>query len=143
MKVKGLDGKEYKLSLTGKVVVNDNRARSAGHLIARKLLNELFPFDPPYEEVTIPGCGAPLYLDFLLPARRLAVEVQGSQHRKPSKFFQGGQAGFLKQQARDKKKIEWCELNGLILVELNDDRTDGWRELLNNAFGRRSEGLAG
>jgi hypothetical protein len=135
LRVKGLDGKDYKLSLSGRVAgKGDTRARSAGHLLARTLLLELFPFDPPYEEVTVPGCGGVLYLDFLLPARRLVVEVQGRQHRQPSKHFHKGAAGFRKQKGRDRRKREWAELNDLTLIELHDDDTDGWRGRLSNAF---------
>lgn len=135
MKVKGLDGKTYKLSLGQKVVGNiDTRSRSTPHKIARKLLLKIYPFDPPHEEVTIPGCGTPLYLDFLLPQRRLAIEVHGEQHRKYSKYFHGSPSGFTKQRERDRRKAEWCELNGLVLVALHDNDIDGWEAVLRAAF---------
>lgn len=146
MKVKGLDGREYKLALAGKVVgARDARGRSAGHLEARRLLLALFPFDPPYEEVTVPGCGAALYLDFLLPQRRLAVEVQGAQHRRESRHFHGGKAGFAAQRRRDQAKREWAEANDITLLELHDDDRGSWEERLRSAPGlaRPAGGEAG
>lgn len=135
MKVLGLDGKEYRLALNGRVVSDNSRPRSSGHLLCRQLLRELFPFDPPCEEVTLPGFGAsPLYLDFLLPARKLALEVQGSQHRTYNKMMHGSPAGFAKSKARDARKAEFCRLNGITLLVLHDDRTDGWRGTIQSAF---------
>lgn len=136
MKVLGLDGKEYKLSLADRMAAaGDSRARSSGHLLARTILRELYPFDAICEEVTLPGCSdSALFLDFLLPARKLALEINGRQHAEYVPFFHGSKAGFAKSQVRDKKKAEFLRLNGITLVTLDDDRTDGWRDALRAAF---------
>jgi hypothetical protein len=140
MKVLGLDHKEYRLALSGRRVGNkDARVRSAGHLEARRLLSKLFPFDPPCEEVALPGCGVALFLDFILPQRRLAVEVQGRQHRQAVPHFQGGPKGFAAQVRRDKLKQEWAALNGVRLVVLHDDRRDDWERQLAAAFDRLAD----
>lgn len=135
MRVLGLDGREYKLSLADRVAApGDSRARSAGHLLCRKLLREVFPFDAVCEEVTLPGCGDPLYLDFLLPSRRLAFEIQGRQHYEYVPFFHGSRAGYAKAQARDKKKAEFLRLNGITLVTLDDSDTAAWAAAVRSAF---------
>ncbi len=114
----------------------DRRPRSDGHLLARSLLLKLFPFDPPYEEVRLPGCPTELFLDFLLPQRRLALEVQGRQHREYVPHFHRTPAGYMAARKRDAMKLEFCELNGLILLELNDDDRTGWESAIRNAFAR-------
>lgn len=123
MRVVGLDGRVYSLKL--------RRSRreqcSAGHVAARLLLARLLPFDPAYEEVFLPGCG--LYLDFLVPTRCLAVEVQGIQHRQPGAFGRGLPT-LRAQQGRDSRKAEWCRRNGFTLVELHDHERDGWENQL-------------
>lgn len=126
MKVKGLDGKEHRLALAGRVVTK----HSSGHQAALTLLRELFPFDTPYEEVALPGCGGALWVDFLLPQRRLAVEVQGVQHSVYVEHFHGGPKGFRRSLSRDQRKREFFELNLFRLVELHDDRRDQWRSQL-------------
>ena len=125
MKVVGLDGRTHAWSLTGRVPRGDDpRPRSAGHRRARALLGRLFPFDNVLEEVHLPGCPADLYADFVLPKKRLVVEVQGRQHRAYVPHFHGSPAGFRAQRARDLMKAEWCRLNTLWLATLDDDRDD-------------------
>lgn len=130
MKVRGLDGREYSLDLRGKVPLdNDDRPRSALHLRARALLTQLFPVDVRAEEVQIPGEW--LFLDFFLPARKLAVEVQGRQHGCEIGFFHPTRLAFFESRARDNRKADWCELNGFRLVLLEHDGTDrDWAERL-------------
>jgi hypothetical protein len=143
VKVRGLDGKEYRLSLAGKVAsAADRRPRSQNHLLARDLLKKLYPFDPPHEEVELPGCGARLVMDFLLPQRKLAVEVQGRQHREFVPHFHGSPKKFLEQRSRDRLKGEWCDANGFVLVELNDDDHGDWGRAIANAFAARVAGTA-
>lgn len=136
MKVLGLDGKEYKLALASRLAAEgDSRPRSKGHLLCRQLLRELYPFDAVCEEVALPGFGATaLYLDFLLPSRKLAVEVQGRQHLEYVPHYHGSKAGFAKAQLRDRRKAEFLRLNGITLVALDDSDTSGWREALRAAF---------
>lgn len=134
MKVLGLDGKEYKLSLADRMVGGDTRPRSAGHLLCRQLLRELFPFDAVCEEVTLPGGPSAMYADFLLPARRLALEVNGRQHAEYVPHYHGSKAGFAKAQKRDRDKRAFFGLNGITLLELDDARTDEWRDAIRSAF---------
>lgn len=126
MKVKGLDGRVHNFS-GQRVEPGDTRPRSSGHLRARVLLNELFGLEPIWEEVFLPGCKGSLYLDFFLPRRMLAVEVQGQQHFSCVPHFHGGAAGFRKQRERDARKREFCEMNGIRLVELKDNECNDWR----------------
>lgn len=75
-----------------------------------------------------------MFADFILPSRKLAVEVQGRQHATYVPHLHGSKAGFAKSQLRDRNKRAFFELNGITLVTLDDDRTDGWRDALRAAF---------
>ena len=86
------------------------------------ILNELFPNDVILEEFFIPGDS--LYIDFLLPRRKLAVEVHGRQHFEYSQFFHGSKENFRKSQQRDRRKLEWCSLNKIQMVAINHDDTE-------------------
>lgn len=126
MKVTGLDNKAYSLNLKGKP---PRKSVSAGHLAAREFLKERYGFDTILEEIHLPGCVGSLFVDFLLPNRRLAVEVQGQQHRVYVAHFHLSPQGFLQQKRRDAVKRQWCETNGFTLVELPDDRIAEWPEI--------------
>ncbi len=127
-KAKGFDGKDHVWTLTKQ---ESNRA-SKGHKLARELLKELFPLDIVYEEVTLPGSktnkNGTLYADFYLRSRNLIIEIQGEQHTEHIPFFHETKGKFYKAQTRDRKKQEWCELNGITLVELpTSESIDEWR----------------
>jgi hypothetical protein len=80
------------------------------------ILEEVFPDDFVLEE--FPCAGEGLHLDFFLPRRKLAVEVQGEQHYKFNAFFHKSKADFVAQKNRDKRKENWCEINSIRLVKI-------------------------
>lgn len=132
MKVVGLNGKEYNLDLKKYSTPRDKC--SYAHKLARGLLQEMFSGYSIYEEVKLPGSRDPskksvLYLDFLIPTCKIGIEVHGKQHFQFTPFFHKTKIGFLQAKARDRAKAEWCEVNNLILVELQwDDTIEYWRK---------------
>ena len=57
-------------------------------------------------------------LDIFNISRRIVVEVQGRQHSAYVPFFSGSRSGYLGQIKRDLKKVEFCRINGLTLIEI-------------------------
>jgi len=113
---------------------NDGRARSKYHLKARNLLRQTFPTCQILEEVPIKVRRAEtLYLDFFIPLHDLCIEVHGEQHYRFVKFYHKTKLGFAQARKRDKKKVEWCELNNIGVVELpfNEDE-NGWKKRIEN-----------
>jgi hypothetical protein len=130
MKIRGLDGREYRLKLTGREADPD-RPASSGHTRARTLLLALYPHDRVYEEVHLPGAKFDLYVDLLVPGRKLAVEIQGVQHRTFSTFFHGTPAKFREQVRRDAVKRDLLLINGFRFVAIDDDVPgELWPDLL-------------
>jgi len=135
MKTIGLDGKEYSWSPSSSALADEGRSKL--HLKARKLLNEMFPYDIILEDVTLPGTKnarrkSLLIADLFLPARNLMVEVNGEQHTKHITYYHKTKHEFLKAQLRDREKIEWCDINDISLVILNFDQdVEEWRRLIN------------
>lgn len=120
MKVRDLDNNITVWSLHGYTVNgnNDRNIRSSFHLEARQLLKELYPTLTILEEVPIHLRRNQIaYLDFYLPLRKMAVEVQGEQHFKFIPHFHGTLAAFAKSRRRDTEKKEWAEINGITLIE--------------------------
>ena len=59
-----------------------------------------------------------LSLDFYNANKKIAIEVQGDQHVKFVKHFHKTRLKYLEQLKRDQKKLDFCELNGIKLVEI-------------------------
>lgn len=83
----------------------------------------LYPYwkgDLVLEEMTI--VGTRLSIDIYNATQKVAIEVQGQQHIKHNKFFHGSRAqgGLRKQFERDEKKLKFCEINDITMVEIYD-----------------------
>lgn len=125
----GLDNQDYPIQ------IGERRENaSKGHLLARQIILDTFPKLPLFEEVTIRLAATKYgFLDFLVPKVWIAVEVQGSQHSSFSGFFHGDKMDFYRSQGRDRQKRDWCELNGIKLVEFKYGEESKWNVLLENA----------
>lgn len=132
MKFLGLDGREYGIDISQYSQNSSAENKSGPHLKCRKLLKELFPLDVIIEEFPLPGSkgvGRKLFCDFIIPARKIMVEVHGMQHFEYCPFFHESKADFIKGQRRDKDKQEWAEKNSITLIVLKDtDKEDDWRK---------------
>jgi hypothetical protein len=69
-----------------------------------------------FEEFRI--VGTRLSLDFYNANKKIAIEVQGGQHIKYVKHFHGNRLKYVDQLKRDKKKLDFCEINNINLVEI-------------------------
>ena len=132
MKLLTSKGREYSIQPLDYIKSNDQiKNKSAGHLIARKLLKELYPGEWILEEVPARTDKSTLYIDFIIKRHQIVVEVQGPQHTEFSEFFHKTQEGFRDSQRRDRDKANWCEVNGLTLIELPyGESEDDWRKRL-------------
>jgi len=81
-----------------------------------QIIKKRYPLDPVLEDITIPDTR--LSLDFFIPHRKLAVEVQGEQHDQMNPYFHKSNAEFEEQKERDELKRFFCELNGIKLLEI-------------------------
>lgn len=80
------------------------------------ILTQTFPGYYVLEE--FPCVGEGLFLDFFLPTKKLAVEVQGAQHFEFNAFFHKDKRAFARQKANDRRKEEWCEVNEIRLIKI-------------------------
>lgn len=117
MKFKTLDGKERTVKNAKKYLIKWNdKSRSK---LQEKVKNFLKPYwigDVVFEELKI--VGTRLSIDFYNANKKIAIEVQGHQHFKYVPFFHGTRTNYLKQIKRDVKKINFCEINKIFLVEI-------------------------
>jgi len=70
-----------------------------------------------------PVAGTRLSLDFYNANKKIAIEVQGAQHTKHVPFFHGkNKYNFVNQLRRDQEKLNYCEINEIILIEVYDEK---------------------
>jgi len=137
MKIKDLDGNQHIWSLKGYGIgagicslVPEHK--SSLHLAARKLLQELYPTLIILEEVPIRiHRNENLYLDFYLPLRKMAIEVNGEQHFKYIPHFHHTLNAYMKSRKRDEDKKTWCDINNITLIEFPyNESVDEWKNKL-------------
>lgn len=84
---------------------------------AKKFLRRYWEGFVVYEE--FPVFGTKMRLDFFNGTRKIAIEVNGDQHREFTPYFHNdSRSQYWKQLKRDVRKLEWCELNGIRLIEI-------------------------
>lgn len=133
MDIVDLDDNIRKWQLKGYLSKATATNKSSYHIIARKILHEMYPTFQILEEVTIPiNAKETLYLDFYIPLIKKCVEVHGEQHYKFIPFYHTTKLNFLKAQKRDKQKKEWCEKNSIAYIELPYDLDEQqWKAKIN------------
>ena len=73
-----------------------------------------------YEE--FPVYGSMLKIDLLNATKKIAVEIQGSQHESFNKFFHdNSRLKYLESIKRDVKKEKWIDTNGFKFIELYEN----------------------
>lgn len=120
IKVLGLDKKEYDLDVrqSSHPPRSEAACKSKIQFEVGELIKQRFPHDIMLEELYLPGSNK-LYLDFLLPSRRLGFEIQGQQHSKFVEFFHKTEKGFAASKQRDSTKNLWCEINNIELFYIS------------------------
>jgi len=76
-----------------------------------------------YEE--FPVYGTRMKVDIVNATRKIAIEVNGTQHSKFNKFFHGNsRAKYLASIKRDVKKREWLKLNNFKIIEIEQNEVE-------------------
>lgn len=87
------------------------------------LLKDAFPHHTILTEYYVKYKGNKLFFDFFVKELNVLFEVQGRQHDEYVSHFHGDRDGFLNSKRRDNLKKEYCQLNGLSLIEIRDELT--------------------
>jgi hypothetical protein len=124
MDVYDLDGNMHYWHLAGHQA-NPNVKKSSLHLRARDLIKTIYPTLQVLEEVPIKTRKSDtLYLDFYIPLIKTCIEIHGEQHYKFIAHYHGTALGFMRHKKRDREKLEWCQNNGIIFIELPFNESD-------------------
>ena len=117
MNFKTLTGSLKRLPRPKRYLINwRKKSRSKRQFETKQFLKEFWKDHVVFEE--FPVAGTKMTLDFYNANKKVAVEVQGQQHTQYVPFFHGRRGNFASQLRRDEKKLTFCELNGIKLVEI-------------------------
>ena len=108
------DTRESKWPIKTEAACRSNLQYKVGQIIKIK-----YPLDTVLEDITLPK--SRLSLDFFLPMRKIAVEVQGKQHKSFTPFFHKTKSSFDDQLKRDEEKEFFCQLNEIDLVYIDSE----------------------
>ena len=133
MKFKTLQGSFKRIPKVKKYIIEWNEeSRSKLQFSVKKFLEKYWKNHVVFEE--FPVAGTKLTIDFYNATKKIAIEVQGQQHRKYVPFFHGGyKNNYINQLRRDKKKSDYCAINNIDLVEIYE--TDELNKTLFKKFG--------
>jgi len=117
-------GKVRNLKNPKKYLINwGSQSRSKFQTKIKSFLKDYWFHDIVFEEFRL--VGSRLSLDFYNANKKIAIEVQGDQHTKYVKHFHKNKLKYLDQLKRDQTKLDFCEINGIKLVEIySNDNID-------------------
>lgn len=117
MRFKTLTGSSADLKNAKKYLIKwSGNSKSKFQLSVKDFLYPYWKTDIVFEELKI--VGTRLSFDFYNANKKIAVEVQGAQHTQYVKFFHGNRMKYLDQLKRDDKKLRFCQINEITLVEI-------------------------
>ena len=97
----------------------DSKSKSKVQNSVKKYLKKYWLNDIVFEE--FPLAGSRMTFDFYNATKNVIIEVQGKQHTKFIPFMHANsKINYLKQLKRDEDKINFCNLNDIILLEYFD-----------------------
>ena len=120
MRFKTLNGALKRISKPHRYKIDwDSPSRSKIQYEVKKVLKGIWSKHVVFEE--FPVAGTKMSLDFYNANKKVAVEVQGKQHTKYIPHFHGkNKINYIAQLRRDNQKREFCEMNGIKLVEIHE-----------------------
>jgi len=116
MKINNIIGKQVSVS-TKKYLVNwDKPACSKFQTDVRNFFRTFWERHVVLEEFRIPG--SLLRIDLINLSLKIVVESSGRQHSDYVAHFHKNRSGYLSSIKRDLEKHNWCEKNGLTILEI-------------------------
>ena len=129
-----LKGKPVNKNLSKYSIDWDGKSRSKIQFQTKQFLKPFWKNHVVMEEC--PVTGTLLKVDILNATLRIAVEINGQQHSGYHYFHNGQPLNYLKGIKNDTKKLQWLELNGYQLIEINYDEVPILsREFFKEKFG--------
>ena len=119
MRLYNVYGKLQSRNVTRFLIDWDAKSRSKIQFKVKNFLKKYWKNQIVYEE--FPVYGTRMKVDILNATKKIAIEVQGSQHGQFNKFFHGNsRQKYLNSIKRDVQKAEWLDQNEYTLIEIEE-----------------------
>ena len=102
-------------TIQDKNFINEPVKRSRGEDKVYSLMREIYPKQLILRNIR-PSWLKGLEIDIYVPRKKIAIEYQGEQHRKPVPDF-GGKNTYISQKKNDQLKRKYCKENKVQLIE--------------------------
>jgi predicted PolB exonuclease-like 3'-5' exonuclease len=123
MRLLNIYGKLQAKNVSKFLIKWNGKSRSKIQFRVKQFLKSYWESQVVYEE--FPVYGTRMHVDILNATKKIAIEVNGSQHSKFNKFFHAGsRLKYLESIKRDVAKAGWLEHNGFTLVEIEENEVD-------------------
>ena len=123
MRLTNINGKLVSKNVTKYLIDWRKKSRSKVQTKVKRFLQAYWKNQTVYEE--FPVFGSKMKVDFLNTTLKVAIEVQGKQHRQFNPFFHSNsRAKFLSSIKRDLEKASWLEENNFKLVEVEEEQVN-------------------
>ncbi len=120
MRLFDINGRLVNKSVTKYLIKWDDKSRSKIQFNVKQFLKKYWSGCIVYEE--FPVYGSLLKVDIFNATKKIAVEVNGTQHSEFNKFFHSNsRVKYLNSIKRDYKKSEWLIKNGFTLIEIEEN----------------------
>ena len=119
MRLYNIYGRLQSKDVTRFLIKWNKKSRSKVQFAVKKFLEPYWKGHVFYEE--FPVFGSRMKVDIVNMTKKIAIEVQGSQHSSFNAFFHNNsRAKYLESIKRDVKKAQWLEKNDFNLIEIDE-----------------------
>ena len=120
MRLLNIHGKLQSRKVSKYLIKWDGKSRSKIQFKTKQFLKTFWKNQIVYEE--FPVYGTKMHVDILNATKKIAIEVNGSQHSNFNKFFHAGsRLKYLESIKRDVAKANWLEDNNFTLLEIEEN----------------------
>ena len=114
MRLYNIQGRLQARKVSKYLIKWNKKSRSKIQFKVKQFLKNYWENQIVYEE--FPVYGSRMTVDIVNATKRIAIEVQGRQHKEFNKFFHKTRGNYLESIKRDHLKRQWLEKNNFKLI---------------------------
>ena len=119
MRLYNIQGRLQARKVSKYLIKWNKKSRSKIQFKVKQFLKNYWENQIVYEE--FPVYGSRMTVDIVNATKRIAIEVQGRQHKEFNKFFHKTRGNYLESIKRDHLKRQWLEKNNFKLIEIEEE----------------------
>jgi len=119
MRLYNIQGRLQARKVSKYLIKWNKKSRSKIQFKVKQFLKPYWENQIVYEE--FPVYGSRMTVDIVNATKKVAIEVQGRQHKEFNKFFHKTRGNYLESIKRDYIKREWLEKNDFVLIEVEEE----------------------